>query len=175
MSLRSLFEWLDALPSSLALRESLNAYPILLTSHVVSMCLFVGLIAFWDLRLVGITLKRVPVSNIPSRLFPLAIAGFVVSSLTGLLLFYSQPMRFYGNFYFWFKNVLMFVAGVNALVFHLTTYHSVAAWDSDVVTPLTARLAGALSLALWAGVVVTGRLIAYSGLMPDWWNVLNIN
>ena len=58
MSLRSLFEWLDALPSSLALRESLNAYPILLTSHVVSMCLFVGLIAFWDLRLVGITLKK---------------------------------------------------------------------------------------------------------------------
>ena len=124
MSLRSLFEWLDALPSSLALRESLNAYPILLTSHVVSMCLFVGLIAFWDLRLVGMTLKKVPVSNIPRRLFPWAIAGFVISSITGLLLFYSQPMRFYGNFYFWFKNVLMFLAGVNALAFHLTTYHS---------------------------------------------------
>ena len=175
MSLRSLFEWMDALPSSLALRESLNAYPILLTSHVVTMALFVGLIAFWDLRLIGMTLKRVPVSNIPPRLFPLAIAGFVISSITGFLLFYSQPMRFYGNFYFWFKNLLMLVLGVNALVFHLTTYHSVAAWDNDAVTPLSARLAGALSLALWAGVVVTGRLIAYSGLMPDWWNGLNLN
>ncbi len=175
MSLLSLFEWLDALPSSIALRESLNAYPILLTSHVVSMCLFAGLIGFWDLRLVGMALKRVPVSNIPPRVFPLMIAGFVISSITGLLLFYSQPMRFYGNFYFWLKNLLMFVAGVNALVFHLTTYHSVAAWDSHVVTPFGARLAGALSLALWAGVVVTGRMIAYSGLMPAWWADLNLN
>ena len=40
MSLRGLFEWFDALESSIALRESLNAYPILLTAHVVSMCLF---------------------------------------------------------------------------------------------------------------------------------------
>ena len=99
----------------------------------------------------------------------------MISSITGLLLFYSQPMRFYGNSYFWFKNVLMFLAGVNALAFHLTTYHSVAAWDSDAVTPFTARLAGAMSLALWAGVVVTGRMIAYSGLMPDWWDNLNLN
>ncbi len=175
MSLLSLFEWLDALPSSIALRESLNAYPILLTSHVVSMCWFAGLIGFWDLRLVGMALKRVPVSNIPPRIFPLAIAGFVISTITGLLLFYSAPMRFYGNFYFWFKNLLMFVAGVNALVFHLTTYHSVAAWDSDVVTPFAARLAGVMSLALWAGVVVTGRMIAYSGLMPAWWADLNLN
>ena len=175
MSLLSLFEWLDALPSSIALRESLNAYPILLTAHVVSMCWFAGLIGFWDLRLVGMALKRVPVSNIPPRVFPLMIAGFVISSITGLLLFYSQPMRFYGNFYFWLKNLLMFVAGVNALVFHLTTYHSVAAWDSHVVTPFGARLAGALSLALWAGVVVTGRMIAYSGLMPAWWANLNLN
>ncbi len=175
MSLRSLFEWMDASAGSVALRESLNAYPILLTSHVVSMCLFVGLIAFWDLRLVGMALKRVPVSNIPRRVFPWAITGFVISSITGLLLFYAAPMRFYGNFYFWLKNLMMFLAGANALVFHLTTYHSVAAWDSDLVTPLGARLAGAMSLALWAGVVVTGRMIAYSGLMPGWWNDLNLN
>ena len=175
MSLRSLFEWLDALPSSLALRESLNAYPILLTSHVVSMSLFAGLIGFWDLRLIGMTLKKVPVSNIPRRLFPLAIAGFVICSITGLLLFYSQPMRFYGNFYFWFKNLLMFLLGVNALAFHLTIYHSVAAWDTDAVTPFAARLAGVSSLVMWAAVVVTGRMIAYSGLMPEWWDNLSLN
>ena len=175
MFFRSWFEWLQALPSSVALRESIYGYPILLTSHVVSLCLFTGLIIFWDMRLVGMALKRVPVSNIPRRIFPWAIGGFLITSIAGLLLFYSEPMRFYGNFYFWLKTVLMFLAGVNALVFHLTTYHSVAAWESDAVTPFGARLAGVLSLALWAGVVVTGRLIPYSGLMPDWWDRLNIN
>ena len=162
MSLRSWFEWMEALPSSIALRESIYGYPILLTTHVVSMCLFAGLIAFWDMRLVGVTLKRVPVSNIPPRYFPWALVGFAISSISGLLLFYSAPMRFYGNFFFWVKNLMLVLAGVNALVFHLTTYHSVATWDSDAVTPFGARLAGVLSLALWAGIILTGRMIAYN-------------
>ena len=174
MSPRSLFEWVDALPSSIALRESLNAYPIMLTAHVVSMCLFAGLIIFWDMRLVGMALKPVPVSNIPTRIFPWAMAGFAISTITGFLLFYSQPMRYYGNFYFWVKNLMMVLAGVNALVFHLTTYHSVAEWDRAAVTPVAARVAGVVSLVLWAGIVTTGRLIAYSGLAPAWWVALNL-
>ena len=162
MSLRSWFEWLEALPSSVALRESLYGYPILLTAHVVSMCLFAGLIVFWDMRLVGLTLKRLPVSTVPPRYFPWALAGFAISSITGLLLFYSAPLRFYDNFFFWVKNLLMVLAGVNALIFHLTTYHSVATWDSDPVTPSGARVAGLVSLALWASVILTGRMIAYN-------------
>ena len=58
MPFKGIFEWADALESSIALRESLNGYPILLTAHVVSMCLFAGLIAFWDMRLVGFALDE---------------------------------------------------------------------------------------------------------------------
>jgi hypothetical protein len=175
MSLRSLFEWVDALPSSIALRESIYGYPFLLTSHVVSMCLFAGLIIMMDLRLAGLGTLRTPCSQVQKRLFPWQMLGLALSTISGLLLLYGQPMRFYGNFYFWAKNLMMVLAGVNALTFHLTTYRSVPAWDSDAVPPFGARLAGALSLALWAGIVVTGRMIAYSGLMPAWWDDLNLN
>ena len=92
------------------------------------------------------------------------MATLVLSSLTGLLLLYSQPMRYYGKVFFWTKLVLLGLAGVNALAFHLTTYRGVAAWDSDAVPPFGARLAGGLSLALWAGVVIFGRLTAYPWL-----------
>ena len=27
---------------------------------------------------------------------------------------------------------------------------------------------------LWAGIIVTGRMIAYSGLVPDWWIALEL-
>jgi hypothetical protein len=37
MFIRTLFEWLDAMPTSVLLRESIYGYPIMLTSHVVSM------------------------------------------------------------------------------------------------------------------------------------------
>ena len=81
MPWQSFFEWMDALPSSVALRESLNAYPILLTLHLVSMAGFAGLIAFFDMRLVGIALKSVPVSKITERIFPWMIIGFVVCDI----------------------------------------------------------------------------------------------
>jgi hypothetical protein len=48
------------------------------------------------------------------------------------------------------------------LVFHLTVYRSVSAWDRAPVTPLRARMAGALSLALWLGLIAAGRAIGYS-------------
>jgi hypothetical protein len=167
MSLRALFEWMNALPSSIAIRESLYGYTILLTAHVMSMCLFAGLILMMDLRLVGVGNVRTPVSQIQRRLFPWQMLGMAVSSITGLLLVYSQPMRYYGKVLFWTKVLLMVLAGVNALAFHLTTYRSVAAWDSEPVAPFPARVAGALSIALWAGVVVFGRLTAYNWLTYD--------
>jgi hypothetical protein len=71
-------------------------------------------------------------------------------------------MRFYGNVFFWLKAVMMALAALNALVFHYTTYGTVDQWDNTAATPYGARLAGVLSLALWAGVVMSGRLIAYN-------------
>lgn len=162
MYVRSWFEWVDAFPSSIAFRESSYVYPITLTTHIVSMSLFAGLVIMMDLRLAGMGNTRTPLTQVQKRLFPWQMAGMFLSYSTGLLLFYGQPMRFYGNVFFWVKVVMMLLAGLNALAFHELTYRSVAAWDSDAPTPFGAKLAGILSLALWAGVVIAGRLIAYN-------------
>jgi hypothetical protein len=58
--------------------------------------------------------------------------------------------------------VLLLLAGLNVLVFHLTVYRGVSAWDRVSVPPLRARMAGALSLALWFGLIAAGRAIGYS-------------
>lgn len=155
---------MDAFPSSIAIRESINGYPALLTSHVVSMCLFAGLIIMMDFRLVGLAYRRTPVSEVQKRLFPWQMFTMALSALTGGLLFYAQPLRYYGKAFFWMKVVFMMMAGLNALTFHFTTYRSVANWDRDTILPRGARLAGVFSLALWAGVVMTGRLTAYNWL-----------
>jgi hypothetical protein len=160
--MRSWFEWVNEFPTSIAIRESVYGYPAILTTHVIGMCLFMGLIVMMDLRLAGIGNTRTPFSEIQRRTFPWQVAGMTVSSVTGLLLFYGQPMRFYSNVFFWLKAVMMVLAGLNALVFHYTTYASVSKWDTKAATPFGARLAGVVSLALWAGVVLSGRLIAYN-------------
>jgi hypothetical protein len=162
--LRPLFEFVDALPSSIALRESVYGYTALLTTHVLSMCLFAGLVIMMDLRLAGFGNKRTPISEIQRRLFPWQTLGMVGSAITGLLLFYGQPMRYYGKVYYWSKIAMMILALLNLLYFHLRTYRSVAQWDTEVVPPFNVRLAGIISLVLWAGVVATGRLTAYDWL-----------
>ena len=160
--IRSWFEWIDAMPSSIAMRESVYGYPYLLTAHAVSMALFAGLIVMMDLRLLGFGFKRSPLSQVQKQLFPWQMFTMTVSAITGALLFYSQPLRYYGKVFFWVKMALMVFAGLNALYFHFTTYKTVAAWDRTDRPPYGAKLAGALSIVLWAGVVIFGRITAYN-------------
>lgn len=167
--LRALFETVEAFPSSVAIRESLNAYPILLTSHVIGMCAFAGLVMMMDFRLAGVGNRSTSITDVQGRLFPWQMVGMVISAVTGLLLLYGQPMRFYPNFYFWIKNVLMVLAAVNIWYFHTKTYQTVEEWNTDPTPPFAARLAGIVSIVLWAAIVIIGRMIAYPGLVPQWW------
>jgi hypothetical protein len=175
VSLRTICEAVAALPSSIAIRESIYGYPILLTSHVVGMSLFAGMIAMMDLRLAGLGNLSSSCSDMQKRLFPWQMLGVALSFSTGILLVFSDPMRFYGNFYFWLKNVLLVLALVNAVWFHRTTYQSVEQWDDDPVPPVSARVAGFISLGLWAAIIIFGRMIAYSGLVPAWWKALKLS
>jgi len=163
MTLRPLFEWVDAFPSSIAMRESLYAFPVLLTVHLISLATFAGLVVMMDLRLVSLAYRDTPFSEMQRRLFPWQMVGMVVTSIAGLLLFYAQPMRYFGRVLYWIKIGLMVLALVNALLFHFTTYRSVAKWDT-AGPPRGAKVAGVLSLAMWACIVAFGRLTAY-----DWW------
>ncbi len=174
MSLRPLFDAIDVLPTSIALRESLYGYPILLTSHVIGMCLFAGLIAMMDLRLAGLGNFSSSCSEMQKCLFPWQMLGVALAFSTGLALVFSDPLRFYGNFYFWLKNLLLLLTLVNAVIFHQTTYRTVAQWDNDPTPPLGARIAGFTSLGLWAAIIIVGRLIAYSNLVPEWWKALKL-
>jgi hypothetical protein len=70
--------------------------------------------------------------------------------------------RLYSNIFFRMKILLLILAGLNVLVFHMTVYRSVPAWDQAQVTPLRARMAGGLSLLLWFCILSCGRAIGYS-------------
>jgi len=156
------WEWLATTRGSIALHESLYMYPLVESAHVLTLCVFVGMAVMLDLRLLGLTLVRVPMSEIKRRLAPWMVAGFVVMVITGMLLFYAIPVRSYQSIFFRIKVVALVLAGLNAFVFHSTIDRRIAEWDRDPVPPRAARRAGARSLVLWAIIVVAGRMIAYN-------------
>lgn len=162
MSLLTLCEWLERTRWSIALHESVYAYATVESIHVWTLCLFVGFAAMLDLRLVGVTFRRVPVSELATRLLPWISVGFAVMVVSGVLLFYGIPVRSYHNVFFRLKLVLLVLAGLNVWLFHSGVYRRVATWDLDVRPPRQVRIAGALSLLLWVAIIFSGRMIAYN-------------
>src|SRR5450432_1923544 len=162
MSLLPFCQWLANTSGSIALHESLFMYPLVESAHVLTLCVFLGVAIMFDLRLLGLTLTRVPITEIKRRLGPWMVAGFVVMVITGVLLFYAIPVRSYQSIFFRVKVVALVLAGLNAWVFHTTIDRKVAQWDLDPTPPRAARTAGATSLVLWAVIVVAGRMIAYN-------------
>jgi hypothetical protein len=140
----------------------LYGYPLIESTHVLTLGLFVGLAVILDLCLLGLVMRRVPVSEAFARLLPWTKAGFVVMAITGVLLFYAIPVRTYQNIFFRVKIAMLVLAGLNVWLFHSRVERRVAEWDLAPVAPLAARVAAVISLILWAGIVVAGRMIAYN-------------
>src|SRR5262249_14726442 len=127
-----------------------------------AMCVFFGLVVMFDLRLLGWTFRRVPVSEFNRRVLPWTIGAFVIMVISGTLLFFAIPLRSYQNIFFRSKMILLLLAGLNVWFFHSRASARLAGWDAEGTPPRQARFAGGLSLALWITVVVSGRMIAYN-------------
>ena len=134
---------------------------IVLTVHVLTLCVLVGTAVMLDLRLLGLTLQPVPASEVMARLLPWTAAGFLVMITSGALLFYADPVHRYQNLFFRLKMMMLVLVVMNAWVFHRTVYRKVAGWDLDPIPPRGARIAAGLSLALWAVMIGLGRMIPY--------------
>jgi hypothetical protein len=160
--LLSFAEWLAANPWSIALHESLYMYPLIESTHVLAICLFLGTLAVVDLRLLDVAYRDVPVPRMTERMLPWTVAGFVVLVITGVLLTFAIPVRTYQSVWFRAKVILLVAGGVNAWLLHRRVQGDVERWGGESGPPKSARVSALISLSTWAGVVVTGRLIAYN-------------
>ncbi len=161
MGLLKFCEWLSHTSLSASLREGTYDYPVLLIIHVLSIALFGGMVAVGNLRVLGVAMRRVPVSQVIGQFRIWKWAGFCLLLVTGLLLSLSDPVEYGGNVMYWISLLLLLAAGVNAYVFRFGIYRSVASWDEATIAPPSARRWAGLSLALWIALIFAGRAIAF--------------
>jgi len=155
-------QWLERTKVGTSIHDSVWAFPVIETVHIFGIILLVGSTSILDLRMLGIAFKVDTVSKLARQYLPWTWAGFGIQVVTGFLLLSSEAINMYGNVAFRLKMLMIVLAGVNALVFHLTAYRSVGKWEHDPVAPLSARFVGTLSILLWFGIVAAGRWIAYT-------------
>ena len=157
--------WLSERSFSVGLHESFYMYNWIETTHVMTLMLSFGMLAIVDLRMLGLAFANVPASKIAERLDKPMLIGFTIMFITGILLFSAIPVRTTQSLWFRIKVILLIAAAINAWLFRGYLLASKGSWDADAVAPRRARIAAGLSLALWCGVIMTGRFIAY-----DWFD-----
>ena len=155
------FEWLEATPVGLMIRESLWGFPIVVAIHIMGLTLSIGTLVWFDLRLLGVSMQGHLASALYRRLMPWMFTGFAVMFISGFLLFAGFATAAYDNLYFRIKVAAMLLAAVNAFVYHRVTERRIAQWDAGV-PPTGARAAGLVSICVWAVVIVAGRMMSYT-------------
>ena len=155
-------QWLESTPLGKFIAQSTWAFPTIESIHVFALVVVVGTIVIVDLRLLGVASRSRAVSQLSDDILPITWTCFVLAAITGSLLFSSKATHYLDNWPFRVKMVLLMLAGANMLMFHFKTYATVGQWDNDARAPSAARIAGALSLTFWIGVVVFGRWIGFT-------------
>jgi uncharacterized protein DUF6644 len=152
-------DWVESTQLSTAIREGALPYPVIGGVHLLAIALFGGMVLVSDLRLLGWLMPRRPVSQIIGPLRTWKRAGLVLVIGSGALLGWAEPHKLYGSPSFWIKMALLAGVGAHAAAFRGSVYGNLQRLDVRLTAP--ARLAALISLALWTGLVVTGRLIGF--------------
>ena len=162
MSLLEICQWIQDTPIGTQIRESIWTFPVIEGSHVLGLAISVGLVFYFDLRLLGYNMSRRSISEVRNQILPWAITGFILMTISGGLLFWAQAAKAYLSIFGRIKFFALVLASFNILAYHGITEKTIAEWDKAPVPPMKVRLAGLFSIILWTVVVAAGRLMAYT-------------
>jgi hypothetical protein len=144
------------------MRSYVKAMPIVESIHVMAVALLFGSILIVDLRLLGFANTRRAFTRVSDELLRYTWTAFVIAAITGAMMFTANAGTYFDNTAFRLKMLALLGAGVNMAVFHLVTAKTVPTWDRQGQAPPAGRVAGALSILIWVGVIFLGRWIGFT-------------
>ena len=139
------------------INESDWGYPVAICVHAVCMGLFAGLAIvshLWSLGCFpGITALSV------RKLYLIAWPALLLNLFSGLMMFTAQASLFASNRAFQVKLSVLAIAVIASAFL----YSRLPRFDGGVMVPFSIRVMSFLTICLLLSVIVSGRLIAYTG------------
>jgi hypothetical protein len=157
MTEAEILHWIKETSLGAVVRESSWLFWAGQSLHFVGLSMLLGGMLIVDLKLLGF-LPGVPM-RAALAFIPLAIAGFLINLATGIEFFTMDPFMYWPNPAFRMKMLLILLAGLNALAFMVLEYRHVLNLKDKESTGAVAKVTAGLSLALWLGVILFGRLL----------------
>jgi len=92
-----------------------------------------------------------------------AALGIAINVVTGVLFFVGAPDQYIGNPAWYGKLLFLLVAIVNVVIFETTQGERMLRLPAGEKTPVSFKLAGAVSMASWFLVLYFGRMLPFLG------------
>jgi hypothetical protein len=161
MDINTLLKAIEASGLATGIRDALWLFPLIESTHVIGLSLVFGTILIIDLRLLGVASTHRSFARMASDILKWTWAAFALTALTGSLMFITNARVYYHNSFFRTKMLLLALSGINMLVFELTAGRTIHRWDKAPAAPRAGKAAAALSLAMWVGIIIMGRLVGF--------------
>jgi hypothetical protein len=137
--------------------DTIFAFPTILALHTVGLGIVVGVSAIVDFRILGVG-RSIPLADLRGA-FRVIWLGFALNATTGVVLFIAAAADKAYQKIFYLKLALIVLALMTVTRIRRTIFGA-AATDQDM--PPNARRLAIMSLLLWMGAIVAGRLMAYT-------------
>ena len=153
--------WLEDTPLSVLIREvpSVWGFPFILFLHTLGLGIAAGISVALNLWVLGFA-ARYPAAPL-QRAFPIVWLGFTIALVSGVLLLIAYPTKALTDPIFYLKLALIAAALWQVQWMRARLFESPGAGQAQIPSPAMRGFA-AVALALWAGAVLTGRLLAYT-------------
>jgi hypothetical protein len=159
MSLLSYFEWLEASPIGVFVKDQAATFATIEAVHLMALALLGASVLTADLRLLGVVMRDVP-SNVVTqqahRWFKVALAALIV---TGFFMLAGVATKCYHNPFYWTKMTALAIG----IVFVFAIRAPLLRKDHAQIHPWTLRLVALASISIWFVVAASGRWIGFSG------------
>jgi len=142
-------------PAANPLNNNEWSFPLFECIHIAMFAMSVGTIALVDFRMLGLTMRRQSAAQLLKETSLWTLIGLVIVITSGLVIFSTDPVRYYYNPSFRYKCIALTVA----VVYNYTIHRKVAMSNPS---PVAGALVASVSLLLWVSIVFAGLFYAFT-------------
>src|ERR1700730_9976126 len=135
--------------------ETLWAFALLETFHLMALTVLLGTLLVVDLRVLGLGMIRQPAVQLAKELMPFTLCALATIIATGVPMFMYEAVRLSTSSAFSLKMVLLLMS----IIIHFGTHKKQTISTGNEGTTLR-MLSACASLLCWLGVALAGRAIA---------------
>lgn len=158
MELLLFFEWLEASPIGVFVKDQPATFAIIEAVHLMALAVLGGAVLATDLRLLNVVMRDVPSNTVTDGAHKWFKISLTVLLITGFLMLAGVATKCYHNPFYWTKMIALAIG----IIFVFAIRRPLLKQDHSQLHPMTLKLMALASMSLWFLVAASGRWIGFS-------------